>query len=109
MMLEAGSNPRVKNRGGLTALQLVEPLNTELRRLIEKHEYLNQNLGDFIAVPAGAKLSKGRAKGEGEGEAGDEKQGEDKEEKEEEDAEFSGSDDEEREEWERRREERRRG
>ncbi|KAG6151302.1 hypothetical protein E4U37_005112 [Claviceps purpurea] len=108
MMLEAGSNPRVKNRGGLTALQLVEPRNTELRRLIEKHEYLNQNLGDFIAVPAGAKLGKGRAEGEG----GDEKNVEETEEEEEEvddDAEFSGSDDEEREEWERRREERRRG
>ncbi|KAG6020498.1 hypothetical protein E4U40_006053 [Claviceps sp. LM458 group G5] len=100
MMLEAGSNPRVKNRGGLTALQLVDPRNTELRRLIEKHEYLNLNQGDFIAVTAGAKLGKGRAEGE--------KQREE-EEKEEEDAEFSGSDDDEREEWERRREERRRG
>ncbi|KAG6049067.1 hypothetical protein E4U17_006951 [Claviceps sp. LM77 group G4] len=68
MMLEAGSNPRVKNRGGLTAVQLVDPRNTELRRLIEKHEYLNLNQGDFIAVPAGAKLGKGRAEGEGEGE-----------------------------------------
>lgn len=105
-MLEAGSNPRVKNRGGLTALQLVEPRNTELRRLIEKHEYLNQNLGDFIAVPAGAKLGKGRAEGEG----GDEKNVEETEEEVvDDDAEFSGSDDEEREEWERRREERRRG
>ncbi|KAG6119309.1 hypothetical protein E4U14_005514 [Claviceps sp. LM454 group G7] len=111
MMLEAGSNPRVKNRGGLTALQLVEPRHTELRRLIEKHEYLNQNLGDFIAVPAGAKLGKGRAEGEGEAGAvdGDEKKVVVEDDDDDDDAEFSGSDDEEREEWERRREERRRG
>ncbi|KAF7548763.1 hypothetical protein G7046_g8560 [Stylonectria norvegica] len=93
MMLEAGSNPRVKNKGGLTAYQLVDPRNTELRDLIQKHEYANQNAGDFITVDT----TGGGAKG----------QPQQREEESDEDAEFSGSDDEERAEWERRRRERR--
>lgn len=83
-MLEAGSNPRVKNKGGLTAYQLVDPRNQELRDLIQKHEYANQNAGDFINV----ETSKGGGVQEVESD---------------DDAEFSGSDDEERAEWERRR------
>ncbi|OAQ67063.1 ankyrin repeat-containing domain-containing protein [Pochonia chlamydosporia 170] len=92
MMLEAGSNPRVKNKGGLTALQLVDPRNTELRELIQQHEYTNQNAGDFIVVdePA-AKNNNNHVVDESD-----------------EDAEFSGSDDEERAEWERRRKEKKR-
>ena len=84
-MLEAGSNPRVKNKGGLTAYHLVDPRNKELRELIQKHEYANQNAGDFINVPqtkAGAAVLDVES---------------------DDDAEFSGSDDEERAEWERRR------
>ncbi|KAF5130759.1 Ankyrin repeat-containing protein [Metarhizium anisopliae] len=101
MMLEAGSNPRVKNKGGLTALQLVDPRNAELRQLIQQHEYTNQNAGDFITVDASAANNKGSsnhaaAVGQ-QGDGGDD----------DDDAEFSGSDDEERAEWERRRRERR--
>ncbi|KAK7419504.1 hypothetical protein QQX98_003273 [Neonectria punicea] len=97
MMLEAGSNPRAKNKARLTAYQLVDPRNPELRELIQKHEYANQNAGDFIAVDsagagAGATANNGHAV---EDESDD-------------DAEFSGSDDEERAEWERRRKEKKR-
>ncbi|CAF3462941.1 hypothetical protein SNK03_004846 [Fusarium graminearum] len=87
MMLEAGSNTRVKNKARLTPYQLVDPTNTELRELIQKHEYANQNAGDFINVNnstnQGALL--------------------DVPDESDDDAEFSGSDDEERAEWERRR------
>ncbi len=90
MMLEAGSNPRVKNKGGLTALQLVDPRNKELRELIEKHEYASLNAGDFVSADE-VNISKSGGKGQVVQEESDE------------DAEFSGSDEEERAEWERRR------
>lgn len=102
MMLEAGSNPRVKNKGGLTALQLVDPRNEGLRELIRKHEYASLNAGDFVSADevsvskagdAGLRLELNR-------------QGQQQEE-DDDDAEFSGSDDEERAEWERRRRARR--
>ncbi|EHK47419.1 hypothetical protein TRIATDRAFT_193909, partial [Trichoderma atroviride IMI 206040] len=88
MMLEAGSNPRIKNKGGLTAAQLVDPRNQELRDLIQKHIYATQNAGDFISVSSSV-----AAPGE--------------EDYDDDDAEFSGSDEEERAEWERRRKNRR--
>ncbi|KDN59953.1 putative ankyrin repeat protein [Colletotrichum sublineola] len=108
MMLEAGSNPRVKNKGGLTAVQLVDPRNTGLRDLIQKHEYASLNAGDFISVGSSAVPStKAPAVPNAAappvptvpapGYVDDESD---------EDAEFSGSDDEERAEWERRRKER---
>lgn len=103
MMLEAGSNPRIKNKGGLTAYQLVDPTNTELRDLIQRQQYAVQNAGDFVSVTdSGNTAAPGRnapppppgvpAPGIGESEF-------------DEDAEFSGSDDEERAEWDRRRRE----
>ncbi|KAL1866530.1 hypothetical protein Daus18300_006765 [Diaporthe australafricana] len=92
MMLEAGSSPRVKNKGGLTAYQLVDPRNAGLRDLIQKHEYAALNKGDFIQQGSG-----GAAAADGvisapmlDVDSDD-------------DAEFSGSDDDERAEWERRR------
>ncbi|KAG5915580.1 hypothetical protein E4U42_007976 [Claviceps africana] len=84
MMLEAGSNPRVRNKGGLTPLQLVDPRNDALRRLIEQHDYREHNAGDFI--PAATN-----------GHDGGPPAAED------DDADFSGSDEDERAEWERRR------
>lgn len=48
MMLEAGSNPRIKNKAGLTATQLVDPRYPEMRQLIQKHEYALLNAGDFV-------------------------------------------------------------
>jgi hypothetical protein len=92
MMLEAGSNTRVKNKGGLTAYQLVDPANKELRDLIQKHEYTALNQGDFINVAA---PTKGAPAVPAEAESDDD------------DAEFSGSDEEERAEWERRRRDKR--
>ncbi|TDZ21163.1 Ankyrin repeat-containing protein [Colletotrichum sidae] len=101
MMLEAGSNPRVKNKGGLTAIQLVDPRNSALRDLIQKHEYAALNAGDFINVDAPPPKSKAPPVpnqpppplAAADSDSDD-------------DAEFSGSDDEERAEWERRRKER---
>ena len=86
MMLEAGSNPRVKNKGGLTALQLVDPRNKELRELIQKHEYALLNAGDFVNAEDVSKPQQAVLDVEDD-----------------DDAEFSGSDDEERAEWERRK------
>ncbi|KAK4162514.1 hypothetical protein QBC43DRAFT_241169 [Cladorrhinum sp. PSN259] len=92
MMLEAGSNPRVKNKGGLTPLQLVDPRNEGLRELIRKHEYASLNAGDFVrADEVKTTTLSGVTQDAAEEEMGDD------------DAEFSGSDDEERAEWERRR------
>ncbi|KAL2133359.1 hypothetical protein VTI74DRAFT_2488 [Chaetomium olivicolor] len=93
MMLEAGSNPRVKNKGGLTPLQLVDPRNEGLKEVIRKHEYAALNAGDFVSVDdvKGGKGFLARKQGQGEEEEADE------------DGEFSGSDEEERAEWERRK------
>ncbi|KAI3326941.1 ankyrin repeat domain-containing protein [Xylariaceae sp. AK1471] len=93
MMLEAGSSTRVKNKAKLTPYQLVDPRNTGLRELIQKHEYAALNAGDFVGAGE-VQQSKGKASAlvdvPVEAESDD-------------DAEFSGSDDEERAEWERRR------
>lgn len=92
MMLEAGSSPRVKNKGGLTPFQLVDPRNTALRELIQRHEYAILNKGDFVQEQSGQNGSLGREHAILDVESDD-------------DAEFSGSDDEERAEWDRRRKE----
>lgn len=88
-MLEAGSNPRLKNKGGLTPLQLVDPKNEGLREVIRKHEYAEMNKDDFVSVDevkGSAVLLDGAVQQDSD-----------------EEAEFSGSDEEERAEWERRR------
>lgn len=99
-MLEAGSNPRVKNKARLTPYQLVDPTNKELRELIQKHEYANQNAGDFINVDNSATNAKHGGHKHAVAQGVDDESDDD--------AEFSGSDEEERAEWERRRKERRR-
>ncbi|KFY84649.1 hypothetical protein V500_09137 [Pseudogymnoascus sp. VKM F-4518 (FW-2643)] len=48
MMLEAGSDPKIRNKAKLKAADLVNPANTELRDLLQKAEYVLQNQGDFI-------------------------------------------------------------
>ncbi|CAK7232193.1 hypothetical protein SCUCBS95973_008177 [Sporothrix curviconia] len=112
MMLEAGSNPRIKNKAGLTATQLVDPRYPEMRQLIQKHEYALLNAGDFVdsdskptsappppppGRPAGAApaIPAAAAPPIPPSAADDD------------DAEFSGSDDEDRAEWERQRRQRR--
>ncbi|KAM3454303.1 hypothetical protein MY5147_001250 [Beauveria neobassiana] len=112
MMLEAGSNPRLRNKGGLTAQQLVDPTNTELRALIDKYLYASQNTGDFVdavgVAPAGAPPPPppgGNAPplpGQAPSSLPVGQETDDIDEN----AEFSGSDDEERAEWERRKRER---
>ena len=92
MMLEAGSNPRVKNKGGLTPTQLVDPANPGLRELIQKHEYASLSAGDFANVEEEPVRKGAVMQAKGVEESDD-------------DAEFSGSDEEERAEWERRRKE----
>ncbi|KAL2268883.1 hypothetical protein VTJ83DRAFT_3729 [Remersonia thermophila] len=92
MMLEAGSNPRAKNKAGLTPLQLVDPSNEGLKEVIRKHEYAALNAGDFVSA---ADVKGAAAAAGAHGHEDDE------------DAEFSGSDEEERAEWERQRKARR--
>lgn len=94
MMLEAGSNARAKNKARLTAYQLADPTNTELRELIQKHEFSDAN--DFI----GADPTPAAPKAGGKAQPADDESDDD--------AEFSGSDDEERAEWERRRKDKKR-
>lgn len=103
MMLEAGSNPRVKNKGGLTPFQLVDPRNAALRDLIQKHEYAILNRGDFVVQAAGAHTA---SNGGGAGAPASARDQAILDVESEDDAEFSGSDDEERAEWERRRKDR---
>ncbi|CAG9995679.1 unnamed protein product [Clonostachys byssicola] len=95
MMLEAGSNPRVKNKGGLTAVQLVDPTNNELKDVIRKHEFASLNAGDYVNVEDDKPKGKKAAAAPVQPEESDD------------DAEFSGSDEEERIEFERRRKEKR--
>ncbi|KAK4136915.1 hypothetical protein BT67DRAFT_439913 [Trichocladium antarcticum] len=98
MMLEAGSSPRVKNKGGLTPLALVDPRNEGLREAIRRHEYAAMNAGDFVSVEevrGGKGLVGKRAEAEEEHDNDDDDDDED--------AEFSGSDEEERVELEKRR------
>ncbi|KAH6888016.1 hypothetical protein B0T10DRAFT_489311 [Thelonectria olida] len=97
MMLEAGSSPRIKNKARLTPFHLVDPTNPDLRDLIQKHEYANQNAGDFIPVDEAAV----RRDVGGQNHVVPDQESDD-------DAEFSGSDEEERAEWERRRKEKKR-
>ncbi|KAK8061400.1 hypothetical protein PG994_007766 [Apiospora phragmitis] len=89
MMLEAGSDPRVKNKAKLTPLQLVDPTNKELRQIIQDSEYANLNQSDFVSADD-VKVASNNHDVPPQDESDD-------------DAEFSGSDDEERAEWERRR------
>ena len=93
MMLEAGSSTRIKNKAKLSPYQLVDPRNTGLRELIQKHEYAALNAGDFVGAD---EVQKPKANASAQLDIPVEAESDD-------DAEFSGSDDEERAEWERRR------
>ncbi|KAI1654717.1 hypothetical protein F4813DRAFT_201556 [Daldinia decipiens] len=97
MMLEAGSSTRVRNKARLTPYQLVDPSNTGLRDLIQKHEYAELNAGDFVDSTSAPPKEKKKAVAASS--FVDVRQ----EDNDDDDAEFSGSDDEERAEWERRR------
>ncbi|KAI0195759.1 hypothetical protein EV127DRAFT_451056 [Xylaria flabelliformis] len=99
MMLEAGSSTRIKNKAKLTPYQLVDPRNTGLRELIQKHEYAALNAGDFV----GASEIQQPKKTNNNNASAHLDVSNPADESDDDDAEFSGSDDEERAEWERRR------
>ncbi|KAL1896273.1 hypothetical protein Cpir12675_002866 [Ceratocystis pirilliformis] len=112
MMLEAGSNWRLRTKAGLAAEQLADPSNSELREIIREHEYAEMNQGDFVDADSGATAAETNVETESRNvsnshsvkpppvpskaapslpmESGD-------------DGEFSGSDEEERAEWLRRK------
>ncbi|KAI1352679.1 ankyrin repeat domain-containing protein [Xylaria sp. FL0043] len=92
MMLEAGSSTRIKNKAKLTPYQLVDPRNTGLRELIQKHEYAALHAGDFVGA---GDVQQSKSNATAQLDVPVEQESDD-------DAEFSGSDDEERAEWERR-------
>lgn len=104
MMLEAGSSTRVRNKAKLTPYQLVDPSNTGLKDLIQKHEYAELNAGDFVNAddeikPAAAAKKTGKPAANAYVDVRRDADSDDDDD----DAEFSGSDEEERAEWERRR------
>lgn len=50
MMVDAGSDPRIRNNAMLTPAQLVDPSNTTLRRQLQDAIEIAQNAGDFVAT-----------------------------------------------------------
>jgi ankyrin repeat protein len=48
MMLEAGSDPRIRNKANLTAYQLTDPRNEKLKQQLQDAVDIMQNQGDFI-------------------------------------------------------------
>lgn len=48
MMLEAGSDPRIRNKAKLTAYDLTDPRNISLRQQLMDAVDVMQNAGDFI-------------------------------------------------------------
>lgn len=50
MLIEAGADPRIKNKHGQKAIQLVAPGNTALKELLQSSEYAHM-LGPVPSVP----------------------------------------------------------
>jgi len=48
MMLEAGSDARVKNKGGLTAGMLCDPKMGDVKRQLEESLVVEMGRGDFV-------------------------------------------------------------
>jgi hypothetical protein len=48
MMIEAGSDPRIRNKANLTPLQLVDPRNSELRGQLQDALDVMQSQGDYV-------------------------------------------------------------
>jgi ankyrin repeat protein len=48
MMIEAGSDPRIRNKANLTPYQLVDPRNAELREQLQDALDVMQSQGDYI-------------------------------------------------------------
>lgn len=52
LLLEAGSDPNIRNKAKLLPRDLVDPRNEELRRRLQQAEYLARAGGDFIVEDA---------------------------------------------------------
>ncbi|KAH7135656.1 ankyrin repeat protein-like protein [Dendryphion nanum] len=48
ILLDAGCDPRIRNKAKLKPVELVDPRNTELRSLLQKGEYAMQAGGDVV-------------------------------------------------------------
>lgn len=48
MMVEAGSDPRIRNKANLTPYQLTDPRNTALKQQLQDAVDITQNQGDYI-------------------------------------------------------------
>ncbi|USP78462.1 hypothetical protein yc1106_05736 [Curvularia clavata] len=48
MLLDAGCDPRIRNKAKLKPVELVDPRNTELRSLLQKGEFAMQAGGDIV-------------------------------------------------------------
>jgi hypothetical protein len=48
MMIEAGSDPRIRNKANLTPYQLVDPRNAELRQQLQDALDVMQSQGDYV-------------------------------------------------------------
>jgi ankyrin repeat protein len=48
MMIEAGSDPRIRNKANLTPYQLTDPRNVALRQQLQDALDVMQNQGDYI-------------------------------------------------------------
>ncbi|TVY52626.1 Ankyrin repeat-containing protein, partial [Lachnellula suecica] len=48
MMLEAGSDARIRNKANLTPAQLCDPTNVQLKRQLEDAAFVGQDTGDFV-------------------------------------------------------------
>jgi ankyrin repeat protein len=48
ILLDAGCDPRIRNKAKLKPLELVDPRNTELRSILQKGEFAMQAGGDVV-------------------------------------------------------------
>lgn len=52
LLIDAGADPRIRNKAKLKPVELVDPKNTELRSVLQKAEY-SMTVGDDIVVRDG--------------------------------------------------------
>jgi len=48
ILLDAGCDPRIRNKAKLKPFELVDPRNTELRSILQKGEFAMQAGGDVV-------------------------------------------------------------
>lgn len=53
ILLDAGCDPRIRNKAKLKPVELVDPRNTELRELLRKGEFAMMMGGDVVEDDAG--------------------------------------------------------